>query len=918
MKKFHIFVSMTLNLCLFFCRSGEELRGGGVGIYVRNDHVNRCDTVNVEQFCKDKILEACAVQIALVKVQFVLICIYRRPSMIKADIDLFIEHLVQLLDFATTIKETVVVIGDTNICRLTADYRLERMEEVLLMFNLENVINDPTRYGNTRESSIDNIFTNFQKGSYRSEIIQTALSDHCGISLSLNKAKFLEKNFVMRRYFTSEAILSFKYFLMEQDWSKVYRFKDADDAFSTFHRILITLFNLSFKPKKSMVRSNTKMKVSDPRLHALKLKIITLSELLSVDRKNTHLKSLLSQCKTSYHHLLIDLKKYKINQLISSSENKTKTSWQIINQETRLNKISHKVVNIKNNNGEFVSTAEACQMFNKHFLEVPKNIMSNLNLVKGGKVIDRETEWFNKDSIVLHFVSAGEISKIIKMVKGNHSAGYDEISGKLLKEISEYLVEPLVYCINLCIFQGVYPSSLKIAKVVPIYKKNDPGDISNYRPVSLLPTISKIFEYVLLNRLVPFCNRYNIFSSNQHGFLKGMSTIGAVRSFTERVIENMEQGKVSLAVFLDLTAAFDCPLHDLILKKLYNYGMRGVANDMIKSYLSGRKQYVSLNSCSSNACDESEFGFIEHGVPQGSILGPFLFLIYVNSLVQDNILYCDDTTCVTSDSNLSNVEIALGEKVNVLTQDLSLHNLAVNPVKTSLMLFKPINVENMFEPSVALCGVNLECVQLAKLLGMHIDSNFTWEYHVNAIIAKMCSGLFVLKSIAPFTTREVAISVYHALIHSHINYGIILWGACSSYHLQRVLKIQKRAIRIICHLSYRDPVRHLFKVLNILSVVGQYIFELCIFAKENGHKTKLGDNHKYSTRTKNQYVLPIHRTKRFESMPSYKGLKCFNHLPLEIRSVQPRSKFRLRLKTFLIEKSFYSLDEFWRVNQINM
>lgn len=366
---------------------------------------------------------------------------------------------------------------------------------------------------------------------------------------------------------------------------------------------------------------------------------------------------------------------------------------------------------------------------------------------------------------------------------------------------------------------------------------------------------------------------------------------------------------MTAAAFLDLSSAFDCPNHELLLSKFFDYGVRGVSYDLMKSYLSGRKQYVCLSVEGGSRIVTSELDSVNQGVPQGAILGPFMFLVYVNIMVQDNVLYCDDTTILSSSSDVLELEIDLNVKVNTLTQSFASHDLGVNPGKTAVMFFKSQRSTTSFEPCVELCGVNLECVESAKVLGIHVDHYLKWDVHVDVIIPKLCSGLYVLRNIARFSDLNVCLSVYYALIQSHIKYGIILWGACSAANLNRVLRMQKKAIRILCNLPKDEPTRSYFKKLKILTAPALYILDLCLLVNRNSGI--LGENHNYSTRNKSTCLLPKHKTGRFESMPSYRALKFYNHLPRDIREIETSKKFAQKLKVFLTENPIYYLNEFW-------
>ena len=257
----------------------------------------------------------------------------------------------------------------------------------------------------------------------------------------------------------------------------------------------------------------------------------------------------------------------------------------------------------------------------------------------------------NNNSCAFHLTSSLEIVDIVNSMKAGDSAGIDEISINLIKLVIDCIAEPLSVIINLCFTKGIYPDQLKIAKVCPVFKDDSKTEFSNYRPISIIPSFSKFFEKLISNRLLSFINKFEIFNPAQYGFRKNHSTYMAMLNFYDKVSEAIDKNEFIIGIFIDLSKAFDTINHDILIKKLELYGIRGIPNLLLKNYLENRQQYVSYNNYASTLKP------ICCGVPQGSILGPLLFLLYINDMTYcckylQFLLFADDTNLFYSNPDL--------------------------------------------------------------------------------------------------------------------------------------------------------------------------------------------------------------------------------------------------------------------------
>ena len=341
-------------------------------------------------------------------------------------------------------------------------------------------------------------------------------------------------------------------------------------------------------------------------------------------------------------------------------------------------------------------------------------------------------------------INPEQIVEITKKLKPKLSTGHDDISTKLLKESIECIKYPLTHIINRSLLTGIVPNQLKLAKVIPIYKASDPTEFKNYRPISILPAFSKIFEKVMYRKVTSFLNSNNLLYKHQYGFREKHTTIHPILHLLNQcAVNNNSTTKLfTLSIFCDLSKAFDVISPDILLNKLNYYGIRGVANRWFASYLSNRKQFVKFEDI------QSDTECINCGVPQGSILGPLLYLIYVNDIYKCTnasiLSFADDTSLIISDTNL----ITLYERANVAMRSLfnwfCANRLSLNPLKTKYMVFKDGSKKCDFTGlNVMIDGVALEQIgsqftnKTTKFLGIYMDDSLTWKHHLTHVNNKI-------------------------------------------------------------------------------------------------------------------------------------------------------------------------------------
>ena len=508
-------------------------------------------------------------------------------------------------------------------------------------------------------------------------------------------------------------------------------------------------------------------------------------------------------------------------------------------------------------------------------------------------------------------VSHDEVSNIIKSMKVTKT-GVHEISIDLFKKYHTFFLPCLCDMINLCLLSGIFPDCLKIAVVIPIFKKGNASDVSNYRPIALLPFLSKIIERCIFDRLSIYASSCNLIGPTQFGFYKGKSTHDAIALMTENIYEafNMGNGTFNNNIFIDFQKAFDTIDHTILLNKLLMYGITGTFHNLIKNYLSNRFQSVRVGNCLS-----SPLG-ITKGVPQGSVLGSLLFLLFITDLpnvsgIFKSILFADDLALSFTCNNANECNILCNRELNLLSEWSASNKLSINygRTKSYYMINTYCNVEHdAFEININ--DVKLENVPQAKYLGVVLDPKLKFDKHIDCIAGKISKSigiLFKLKKLKIPT--QILKQIYYSLIYSIINYNICAYGGTYNTHINRLFLLQKRAVRLICgesFLAHTDPIFYRTKILKIQDI---YRLNVAVYMFGARHSGEFDRNHPYPTRSYNDLVPLYARLNVTQNSLKVSGPSVWNSIPQEIRNLPTLSMFKNRYKKYLLSMYMYRIIE---------
>ena len=557
-------------------------------------------------------------------------------------------------------------------------------------------------------------------------------------------------------------------------------------------------------------------------------------------------------------------------------------------------------------NNQVGDKIDIANIFNTFFTNIGPDLADKIIVPNDVSVLDYLTSK-NKKSMFLTPTDENEVIIVVNSCNSKTSIDSEGLNMKLVKSIICSIVKPVTHICNSSLLSGIFPDRMKIAKIIPLFKSGSKTEINNYRPISLLPQFSKILEKIYNNRLNNFITTSNILNSCQYGFRQGVSTSHALVDLVSEITNSLNKRKHAIGVFIDLRKAFDTVNHQLLCKKLEFYGIRGIAQNWIKSYLSNRTQYVCYEEHTSESLQ------ISCGVPQGSILGPQLFILYVNDMCNVSkllkyVLFADDTNILYSHDHLPDLVTVLCTELDRMYTWFSVNKLSLNIAKTNYIVFGKHKQEQCV--ALKINDIAIERVDATKFLGVVIDQSLNWNNHINLVRSKLAKVASVLYKVSHVIDRSSLHTLYCSLFLPYLMYCCEIWGNNYKTNLQCIVSLQKRVMRTVYGVSRLEHTNYLFYDSHSLKFPDIVELKTVLFMFKAYH-IKLPNNLQnlfikrtplHSTRSTHQFIREDVRINTRAMTLSIYGVKLWNSLPTSITSLTSCHVFkRLYVNKLLIK-----------------
>ena len=816
---------------------------------------------------------------------FLLCFLYRNPAEKRVD---WIDRFISMMDKAYDYSKDIIVLGDFNMDLLKEN---SHWNLTYKSYGLSQLIQSPTRVAKGSKTLIDHLYVTDPKTIIETSVPISGCSDHFPICFTWSKKgvkipKLNHKTVILRNFskFDSDKFLSD---LLNSRFNDVYQYTNPDQALDLWYNIFYKVYN-----KHAPIQTKrVKYQIKPPWLTDNIQKEIHHRDYLLKHGSREDFKKQRNKV-TSF--IRAEKKKYFLDLINKKKDNKT--VWKAI----------HRLTNKNANCAKSVKGDISANNLNYHFTSVTKQVIKddnseNNNLAELRKFCQEKHIHCMVD---VHPLCVHEVFTALKQLKQTGTRGIDGIDGKILKLAAPIIAETLTYIYNLCLDKHYFPNAFKQAKVIPLFKSGMATDPSNYRPISILNVLSKPLEKHIYKCLNFHLNKYDLIHPNQSGFRELHSCHTALTKLIDRWLVNVNKRQVTGVLFVDFAKAFDVINHKLLLKKLATYKLSPNALELISSFLTNRHQKVSLNA------SLSDFLPNNFGVPQGSVLGPLLFSLYINDLPlflrAQCDMFADDTTIETTNSDAYSVYHSMQQNINDLVKWTHLNHMALHPHKTKFMLVttrqKRQNLSKTL-PILYISNIEVEEVVTHKVLGITIDNNLSWSNHLENTSRNVATKVYQFRKIKNFLDLHTRKLFFYSYIQSTIDYASTLWDLASNNVLKPLHSVHKRAIKITINKSSSLTVSD-YKQANILPFHAKLVFNKGLLMHKILHGNAPSslinmftfNNYRHS----HKLNLPFTTIILCKSSLTYSGGWLWNHIPKSLKSESNFKTFKSSFHKYLM------------------
>ncbi len=901
----------------FFYES-PNIRAGGVGIYTKKSLiVSQTTKYNAGPTFRG--YESLWLEISGGRNLTVIGGFYRHPSSSIKD---FSEDFLISLDKLKNIKHGYIF-GDMNICLsgYSSTPSTRMFIDSILDASFLPYVFLPTRLTSHSSTIIDHVYSNnlfIGNTSCKTGLVISDIADHCANFMFLldpsQSKPIATPSTITFRNFSKINTDKFLSSLASTDWNIVYSCNDPNIALDQFTNIFTCIHNSSF-PSITM-----KNKVRPDKKWVTPALIKSINRKCKLYKKWIKSKKIIDKNKYVSHSKLLrkDLltaEKHYYNNQFDSRVNSIKIIWRNINTLINYKCPKGQTIPSVTNNGLLVDQPLLiANIFNNYFV----NVGPQLNDAEPPDPCEVSFETFldppNPNSFYCYPATLNEVLDVIVKLKSSKSLVSDCFSSALLKTCSVHVANPLLYIINLSFETGIFPDRLKMSRVTPIFKKGLHTEVSNYRPISITNPISKILERLMFNRMIKFVEKFHILYDFQFGFRKHYSTSTAVLDLVNMIQNETFDGNYVLGIFMDFRKAFDTINFDILLKKMDHYGFRGYCHNWFRSYLINRTQFTNVNGSSSDIKN------VLCGIPQGTVLGPLLFLLYINDLpnsVQQSRakLFADDSNLFVIDNSLQTLYNKANSELASLSRWISSNKLHINYDKTTYILFDQVKKApgTIVDSTVSVLPLQINNHTIGreryvKYLGVYIDDKLEWTEHITHVTKKVSSLTGILyrtKTALPYKCKK---DIYFALVHSVLTYCVEAYGNVVKSKLGPLVVKCNRLLRLLQSKPRRTPLRELYSQYDIVPFCHLFEFHTLRFIHKCLHATATTPNivknwfqrgidlHSHNTRHSANFVL---NSAINPKSISFLGPVLWSKLPLLLQNDPSYSSFTKGLKLHL-------------------